>query len=624
MQSRASFFIATVYRRNLTRFAPLWILYFVLWLVIMPLSVLSQGNSPYFNLGDLQRTVLYAALRYGNLINLVYAALIAMALYSWYFHPKSVNAMAALPIRREAFFLTNLLTALTVSLVPNLLIALLSWGAASMTGLPGCSAAAQWLGIVLLQVLFDYGAASLCAAIAGQLLALPALYLLLNFAAVVLNSVTVAVLSTFVYGMQGGGYTLPARFSPAFYMAARMDLVEKTAEAGGETVYYCVFHGWSYLFWIAAAGVVLLAAAFLLFRRRRMEAAGDVIAVRPLRPVLKYCFTAGCSLVLGVLAATTFFSGSNGPQLPAMVLCLLAGGFVGYFTSEILLKKTFHVFRREWIGFGAFSLCLLAAVGLMEFDVFGFERRVPDVSEVESITLGGSSFWENAIVTDEAYLADLITLHQSIISGKQQQEALARRWPDDREDLDYTVVDLIYQLKNGKTLSRSYALYCTEEMWLDASSLPRQYADIIRDPYIITLVNVPNFDVSPASVDYSYLNVYDAETLSYQTEDLTSEEAYTLYTDCILPDLQEGLIGYSAPYYFEDTSETRYMADIYIGFSHILEDTPRAGQGRVTLGSAYLDVIPTVGSRTADYLEELGYHLILCSEAERLEASYQQ
>ena len=77
-----------------------------------------------------------------------------MALYSWYFHPKSVNAMAALPIRREAFFLTNLLTALTVSLVPNLLIALLSWGAASMTGLPGCSAAAQWLGIVLLQFLF--------------------------------------------------------------------------------------------------------------------------------------------------------------------------------------------------------------------------------------------------------------------------------------------------------------------------------------------------------------------------------------------------------------------------------------------------------------------------------------
>ena len=62
----------------------------------------------------------------------------------------------------------------------------------------------------------------------------------------------------------------------------------------------------------------------------------------------------------------------------------------------------------------------------------------------------------------------------------------------------------------------------------------------------------------------------------------------------------------------------------HIGFSHILEDTPRAGQGRVTLGSAYLDVIPTVGSRTADYLEELGYHLILCSEAERLEASYQQ
>ena len=38
MRSKASFFNGTVYRKNLTRFAPLWILYLVVWLFILPLS----------------------------------------------------------------------------------------------------------------------------------------------------------------------------------------------------------------------------------------------------------------------------------------------------------------------------------------------------------------------------------------------------------------------------------------------------------------------------------------------------------------------------------------------------------------------------------------------------------
>ena len=206
-----------------------------------------------------------------------------------------------------------------------------------------------------------------------------------------------------------------------------------------------------------------------------------MIAVRPLRPVLKYCVTIFCSLVLGVLTALTFFSGGSSPSLAAMLICLLAGGFVGYFMSEILLKKSFQVFRREWIGFGVFSLCLLAAALLMEMDAFGFERRVPAVSDVESITLDGSTFWNPAIVTEEAYIADLITLHQSIVSDKAEQEALAAQWPNG-DQLDYTVIDLVYQLKNGRTLARTYRLYCTEEIWHDASSLPRQYADILQDP----------------------------------------------------------------------------------------------------------------------------------------------
>ena len=49
-----------------------------------------------------------------TLITMVYAIFVAMALHGWYYKTASVNALAALPVRREAWFCTNLVTALTM------------------------------------------------------------------------------------------------------------------------------------------------------------------------------------------------------------------------------------------------------------------------------------------------------------------------------------------------------------------------------------------------------------------------------------------------------------------------------------------------------------------------------
>lgn len=610
MRSRISFFNGAVYRKNLTRFAPLWILYLVVWLFILPLSILSMASRQTFTLGHLQNLIYGAALQYGSPITLVYGAAISMALHSWYYSARSVNAMAVLPIRREAWCVTNLLSALTFCLVPNLATALLTWAAAEAVGLAGGLIALQWFAIVSMQFLFYYGLAALCAAMTGQLAALPILYLLLNFVGSILSSVVAAVFSTFVYGMRSGSYTVLARFSPVVYVSNQLSAVAKTTGVGENAVTHYVFHGWEYLHSMALAGLVLLVIAFFLFRQRRMESAGEVIAVRCLRQVLKYFFAFFCALALGVLAAMTFFADYNNPPPLVMLLCMLAGGLIGYFTAEILLKKSFRVFGREWIGYGAVALCLLAAVGLMEFDVTGFEHRVPDVEDVESITLSGTSFWNSVILTDEAYIADLITLHQSFLDHKEEQEALAREYPRNPSGMDYTRVDLVYQLKDGGILARSYSIYCTEELWLDAGSLPRQYNSLCEDPYIIYLQNIPSFDVTPASISYASFNVYDPATESYSSESLTVMEAYELYTSCILPDLQEGLVGYTAPFQFGLDLSTRYEADIYIACAHNLQDAA-VEQGQITLSTESIYVVPTKGSRTAQWLEDRGYSLTL-------------
>lgn len=614
MPSKASFFSPAIYRKNLTRFAPLWLAYLGLWLVIMPLSILSRRGDPYFSAWDVQRMALNVET--ATMITLAYAVFVAMALHGWYYKTASVNALAALPIRREAWFCTNLVTALTVGLIPNLIVALLTWAAGAAMGLPVGMAAMTWLSITSLLYLFFYALAALCAALVGQILALPVLYVLINFTAVVINYVTVNILATFVYGMNAHSYTTLAPFSPAFYLFSRQTISIEYYQDGfggrsGE-IAGMVFLRWGYLLCLTIAAVVLLAAAFLLFRRRRMEAAGDVIAVRPLRPVFKYCFAAGCALVLGSLAAFLFFSGSGVPNLAVMLLCLLAGGFIGYFTAEILLKKTFRVFGREWVGYGVFALCLTAAVFLMEFDVTGFEHRIPQLEDVEQVSvLCGGGGGGNIVTDDPAYIADFMALHQSIIQDKRNQEEL------DRGNDAYSVwLYLDYYLRDGSIMERMYKVACNEEQWRDPGSAARRLDSLVSEPDLVLLSCLPDFPIQGPQ------NIFDAEFYNYAADvlqaadpssppvsemlTLTQAEAYELFTTCVLPDLREGKIGQPELYYMFDEEDDIYSAAIYFNF---VEKPNKAVGSKLEL---------TPGSRTAQYFIDRGHVLLTVSETEAL------
>lgn len=613
MPSKASFFSPAIYRKNLTRFAPLWLAYLGIWLVIMPLTVLSRRGDPYFNTWDVYR--LAFNVEPAVLITMVYAILVSMALHGWYYKTASVNALAALPVRREAWFCTNLVTALTMGLIPNLIVALLTWAAAASMGLGGGIAVMSWLSIASLLYLFFYALAALCAALVGQILALPVLYVLVNFTAVVINYVTVNILATFVYGMNAHSFTTLAPLSPAFYLFSRQNVYIEYFKDGlngvSDEITKMSFLHWGYLLALTIAAIILLAAAFLLFRRRRMEAAGDVIAVRPLRPVFKYCFAAGCALVLGSLAAFLFFSGSGAPSLAIMLLCLLTGGFIGYFTAEILLKKTFRVFGREWIGYGVFALCLTAAVLLMEFDATGFERRVPQLEDVERVAVW-SSGGGDVETDDRAYIADFIALHQTLIQDKRNQEEL------DRSHDTYCVwFYLDYYLRDGRIMERMYKVSCNEEQWRDPGSAARRLDGLLSDPGLVLLSFLPDFPIQgPQNVHSAEFYNYAFDTIkaadpSIQSGSestlLTQEEAYELFTTCVLPDLREGKIGQPRMYYMFDDEDDIYEAAIHFNFVA----TPDKFVG------CKLDL--TRGSRTAQYFIDRGYILLTFTEAAALQ-----
>ena len=112
MQSKTSFcefFNKTLFRKNLTRFWPLWAAPSFIG-ALFPLAVLTNLlRDPHWDLTALQLTAsYYEIVTYAlPILSLCYAILVAVAVWSYLFNARSVGLMHTLPIRREGLFLTG-------------------------------------------------------------------------------------------------------------------------------------------------------------------------------------------------------------------------------------------------------------------------------------------------------------------------------------------------------------------------------------------------------------------------------------------------------------------------------------------------------------------------------------
>ena len=118
MKSRTSFFNRAVIKKDITRFAPLWVLYTLGMLLIMLNTVSSSlYMHPVHNMN--------ASIGGISVANLFYAALVAQLLFGDLFKSKMCNALHAMPVSRNAWFGSHLLVGLACSLLPNLLTSVL-------------------------------------------------------------------------------------------------------------------------------------------------------------------------------------------------------------------------------------------------------------------------------------------------------------------------------------------------------------------------------------------------------------------------------------------------------------------------------------------------------------------
>ena len=204
MTLKISCFDRAVFRRSVRRTLPLLIL-LACYCLLLPLRLLSYCHGVSVCTEDffarVERTMLDYARLNASVLPFLFGGLLAWVQFSWLFRTNTAYFSAALPVRRETLFLTPYLTGLLFYAGLTLVSSLLSWAVGAGFGAAAFWPAMQMFLAAMLGFLLFYSFAVLVCMVVGQMAAMPIVYLILNFAVYVLESIVQQLLYTFVYGM---------------------------------------------------------------------------------------------------------------------------------------------------------------------------------------------------------------------------------------------------------------------------------------------------------------------------------------------------------------------------------------------------------------------------------------
>ena len=577
MQSKTSYFNGTLFRRNLSRFWPLWGLASFLG-ALVPLALLLQTLRRSAEGYPAENALSFTSFYYGAVgyalpvISLLYAILCAMAVWNYLYNSRSVGLMHSLPIRREGLFLTNFLSGMAMLLLPYVatgglcVLYSLLYGCFDLTGL------AVTVAAVLGESLFYFGSATLVAFLVGNVFALPALYFLLHFLFVLLDWLVSAFSRGFLFGVSGDYSGTVEWLSPTVYLLRRVqpactyEEVSRRTESTGEIWYEHVLtevhlEGLWVVGVYALAGLVMLALAWLLYRRRRSESAGDVVAVGPVKPLFRFGLAALAALLGGIALYELFWQNLAGGRyfeaLP-MAVCMAAAGAIGYYGASMLLAKSLRVFRGSWKGL-ALVLCACAALcGALEFDLPGVEKRVPEQEEVETMDLqvAGNSYTFYP-EEEEALLEQVRTLHSAIAAERDSIIERQESWWGETDRETMVRLRLTYRLKNGRMVKRSYDLPLSQKQMAQAGTYENLLDALINGEAMKAKrlhLNDPEYQ---AAGGYLYRNADNRDF------DLNSREAAAIL-EALGQDVQEGTWGTHD--WFTHDNRNDYAVDLNLHF----------------------------------------------------------
>lgn len=527
MTSSKSLFNAGIFKNTLKRFRWGSFLYFLILFFSLPFILMVQrqsyigtiyglsGKEPLiFSNGFIAMPMLLAFI-----VPTIVTALVFHGVHS----AKQGNFIHSLPLTRLENYISSILASLTLMAVPLLLnaVILLVLSFTKYSGIITVSSIVYWFFLNLTVCFIMLSVSVFSAILTGHTVAHIGINVLLHIAPTIVALGIYLVSETFLFGFSEGFLT-----DRIVYNTPLVWLFHHSAPENGVLDIFTHVQMWIFI----AMALVFYAISYLLYRHRKIEACGDVAAFKVFRPILKYTATAFAAiLTFGVLQGTTLGA------VPVFITAAVVTCVI-YFSCEMLIRKSFKVFGsyKGYIGFAVFVAVLISLFAYT--DIFGFEKRIPNSSDIESASIYSTAYGKNIpMVADYKLIDDVRTLHAEFISNIPITEK--------NEYNNFVLVK--YALKNGKTLTRKYNV--ADEVLDRALSNMYNFPEYKHILYGLDTINtdkVENLEIRMYSSNFNY-NVTDKEhakelleaakkdlaTLSY--EEIEGQNFATQFSLCV-------------------------------------------------------------------------------------------
>ena len=233
MQSKTSLFNKTIFKNNIKRVWPFWgLLSFAAVIPSLFLAVerLREYGDVELNPLDIKHAY-YTIAAYGApFVAFGTAIIAAMIVWSFLYSARSVSCYHSLPITRTGLFITQYLSGLAIMLIPYaigggvfVLTLLLLGGGFSM-------ATFVCIGAVIADSIFFFSFATLIAHLTGNVLALPAFYMVFNFVFLGIENVLSFVGNTFLFGLSYELSDKTGFLTPIYQLLSEVEVDEKYSE----------------------------------------------------------------------------------------------------------------------------------------------------------------------------------------------------------------------------------------------------------------------------------------------------------------------------------------------------------------------------------------------------------
>lgn len=561
MPYKTSCFNKTIFKKNITHFWPIWAIWLVVQILVLPVNIfLLTGDDYLRRIGDGENIAQIKMQNYINALDIatepilvfIAALICAMAVFYYLYQSRSCNMMHALPVSRKELFVTNYLSGLLFLMIPQAISFLISIFVCLGRNITDLKYLLWSFLMILGMAFFAYNFAIFVGMLTGQFVIMPIFFFLLNFLVLGIRMILEGIIMQSVYGMRMV-YEMGKEevLSPLYYLTRKVSLVLNYSEGGD--AYQIVVTGGKEIAWYAVAAVVFLVLSYICYKKKQIETVGDFIVISWIKPIFRWGAVlcgSGVAVILGNEIVENMVGGNS--ILPGVVCAVIVGAIV-FFLAEMLLEKKFKVFSKkrllECCGVLGISLMILCAV---QMDVMGFEKKIPETSQIKQAYILMDIYVEG---DEKEEINEIREIHQMLLQEKEViQEAV-------KDETDTMYVTLCYIMKDGSKQERTYEIPCTEKYYNQNDSVLRkivekenQYENYMKGTF------GKNYKESvpvAASID-----MFHPENDTQENINLGSETAAKLY-EAIQADAKEGNLKVM-PY--ELGQKENYYNAIYIEF----------------------------------------------------------